>query len=342
VALAAYVPLGALQPSGASVAAEATADIAALALHPDQEEALVDAVADKILKELKPVAPRTVASMDEPSVHHPEHIEINVALGWAARTPAHTHTKHGLRTLANSGTPPTCVSRSVYDTLVDTSGSTSQAIESGGKAISVIFLAVWIIVGLFMLILGEKFLHSAVLMVTSYISFIMFLYLWDWIFTPEGTVWDATFVKCWLPLLLAFLCSLVITMIVQSLMKSIEWLTFFVFGAGVGFIGMMALRSAIIAGDPSLTDNSNFNWYWVGLVSVSIITGCIAVWMRKVVIMVCTVVLGAYMLATGILGIIALYDTNGFNGGVFFAIWIPAMIVGALVQIFVVKVGKDD
>ena len=58
--------------------------------------------------------------------------------------------------------------------------------------------------------------------------------------------------------------------------------------------------------------------------------------------MVCTVVLGAYMLATGILGIIALYDTNGFNGGVFFAIWIPAMIVGALVQIFVVKVGKDD
>jgi len=240
-----------------------------------------------------------------------------------------------------------CISRSVYLSLVDTTAAAAADLSSNAstqdKVSSTIFLVCFIVCGLFLLFFGEHFVKSAITIIVSFCSFMAFLYLWDWIFTPQTlTASDLDFVKCGLPLLLAMVCAIVATMVVMALISSIEWLTFFVFGAACGFVGMMALRSAILAGNPHLAASQAFDWYWVGLVTVSVVCGVVAVVLRKVVILIATVSLGGYMVAAAVLGLMQLYQNKTLSGAIFFYIWLPTMAVGALVQIFVVRPHDRD
>lgn len=242
-----------------------------------------------------------------------------------------------------------CESRSVYNVILNTAAAEADDFErhyrKSERAPALVGLFVFALAGVFLLLLGEYMLMTAFGMVVLFVSFTAFLGMYDWAFAPEQGS-EPTFTSCQLPLLLACVSAALTTCLALCLNRFFEEVMCFVFGACSAWVGMLALRSALLAVDPALASIEAFNWYWVGAIVVAIAWGLMAVRCRVTVILLATVTLGAYMFAVGTVGLLAIYDPNTrehLNGGIFFAFYVPAILVGALFQVVVLRrCGLDD
>merc|ERR1719399_1040532 len=103
--------------------------------------------------------------------------------------------------------------------------------------------------------------NSMTVLVSALVSFMGFLYLWQWACSSTASPMEG-WVKCILPFVLACICALLVAIAVGLLIKKFTSLVFFIMGAGGGAVGMFLLRQFILAGNPHLASAWEFNFYW--------------------------------------------------------------------------------
>merc|ERR1719324_473525 len=96
-------------------------------------------------------------------------------------------------------------------------------------------------ISLVLLIAGEALVNTLTVLVSALVSFMGFLYLWQWACSSTVSPMEG-FVKCILPFILACLCALLIAIAIAMLIKKFTSLVFFIMGAGGGAVGMFLLR----------------------------------------------------------------------------------------------------
>jgi len=211
----------------------------------------------------------------------------------------------------------------------------------------VILMVIYFLIGLFLNYFGSKLIKTMVFLVTLTVSFMAYLYLFNWAFGSNqyantGGNAPNDFVKCILPLILSGLCAIVSALIVLCLFNSVECLGFFIFGAASGFVVALIVQQIILASAPSLTTNFYWQFYYLFALGFAIVMGILTCCLRAVVVLIATVIIGSYMIASAINAFIQL------NGGqapsyVWFISLGVAMLTGFIVQVFVVKaMSKDD
>ena len=199
-----------------------------------------------------------------------------------------------------------------------------------------------------MLLTGKRFLAVSIAIVVGTSSFVGLLYLFDWSFTSTASWGSSFFVTCWLPFLLAALGSIALSVLVMCCIGSVEWLSVFVLGAASGAFGMLVIRNFFTASNPSLASDPNFFWYWIALGVVALLSGLLAICYRKSVVLIATVLVGAYLFSSAIMGMFQLYVVGGVSGWWFYAIFAAMAILGLLVQVYVFgslkanEVGDDN
>lgn len=236
-----------------------------------------------------------------------------------------------------------CPSRATFNAIINSASDATDAMESAtvDKVISTIILVALAAFGLLLLLLGAKLVRTVIALIASMTSFVAFLYLFDWALTVHASSDTAFFVACWLPLILAIVCSMITTAIVMYLIEKLqlEAVAFFVLGAGAGGFGMLVLRNFIVAASPGLATDPAFFWYWIGMGIVALICGIAAVCMRKAIFIIATCIIGSYLFSSALMGLMQMYVAGGVSGWVFLALFFPLALLGAAVQVFVFGLG---
>jgi len=224
--------------------------------------------------------------------------------------PAQTHETAARVSLTIAGGED-CASSIVYNAIINSaSGLLTTAKEyepgSGSKAVSTIILIVMLVIGLFLVFAGEAFVMVSLMLIAVAVSFTALLYLFDFALRHN----DSSFVACILPLILAGVSAVVIGIIISCLRKTIYTLSFFVFGAAAGVVGMLMLRQVIVSSNPSIGINPYFDWYWAGVAVVGIITGIIGTYLKEAIVWIVCIGVGSFLVTIATIGMFNLYDVK--------------------------------
>jgi hypothetical protein len=209
-------------------------------------------------------------------------------------------------------------------------------LDTGSQVTTIIVLFVILATSILLLLAGEQLVNSIAVLTSVIVTFMGTLYLWQWA-CSSTTVPMEGFVKCILPFILACISALISSVLVILGMKKFTSLVFFIMGAAGGAVGMFLLRQFIVAGNPSLVNDTNFNLYWLALAAVALLGGVLAVCFKSTVVRVVTVVLGGYTFAVALCGLIpALGGAYVPNYGFFVTAGVT-MLLGAAFQCFCCK-----
>jgi len=247
-------------------------------------------------------------------------------------TIASCFTPYVFNLIMNSASMAEAYGRDFINNDINHSGGRVQ-LEVGNQVVTLIVLFVLLGVSLLLLLAGEHMVRSVVVCVTALSSFMGFLYLFQWAFASQ-VVPLAGFVKCVLPFILTCLCALVVVVLVVVMIKKVEWLAFFVMGAAGGAFGMFILRLFILAGNAHLSTEPLFNLYWIAVGVVALIGGFLAVKLRRAVMIVGTCLIGGYVFAVSVCGLVPAFNGPIPVNWVFFVVFGCVTLAGALWQIF--------
>merc|ERR1719379_513283 len=95
---------------------------------------------------------------------------------------------------------------------------------------------------------------------------------------------------------------------------------------------MFLLRQFIIAGNPGLTSNVWFNFYWLGLAVVALVCGLVAICAKRAIVTIVTCILGGYGFAVALCGLIPAFGGPYVANYVFFIVAGVAMVLGIIFQ----------
>lgn len=169
------------------------------------------------------------------------------------------HSLDNTDSTVSSDNTTNCLAEIIYDTIINNAvnflENVSDSVGSTEKYMTMAILIGLIIVGLLLLLVGELFMRTTLVVSTSVVSFIFMLYLWNFILSNN----DNDFVACTLPIIIAGACTALIVGTILCLMNKIISLTFFAFGAIIGVLAGFILRSVILASNPDIALNAYFD-----------------------------------------------------------------------------------
>ena len=238
-----------------------------------------------------------------------------------------------------------CPSQTTYNVVVNAASeiygrSSMITLSMADKTVATIVLILMASAGFLLCLLGSKLLKLCTTLLTLAVSFFGLLYLLQWIVSEALNGDNAAFTVCWLPLIAAGVGALLIACIVLCIYSKIECLVTFLMGASLGFFAALEFRTFIIAADVGIATSAGFKYFWLAAAGAALVCGLLSCWMHKSVVAVATSFGGAYMFATGIMGLLQAYVDSGVSGWVFQAIFWPMFTIGFLVQFKVFKGGS--
>ena len=98
---------------------------------------------------------------------------------------------------------------------------------------------------------------------------------------------------------------------------------------------MFLVRNIVVSTVPDIVNDRSFGWYWLGTLAVSLACGLLALRQRPLVYAVTTVLVGAYVNAAALSGIVLICagQTMGFH---FFSIlFLTAGLAGTITHVVV-------
>ena len=214
--------------------------------------------------------------------------------------------------------------------LVNVSDTRYQVNEQSDHATRIIVLVCMLLISLLLLIWGTHFPTTSL---TLIIFVVTFLFVYGII---DGAVynqqWVSDFTMCVLPLVLAVLAGLLLAMAGVCFLHKVLWLSHFILGAALGGMGMYFIRAAVVSSNPALADNPEFAWYWVGLILISVISGVVAAYMKKLALAMVVVTIGSYGFAVSIAGFVTTGGADPIGIGWFIALVLAAAGISILLQ----------
>jgi hypothetical protein len=240
-----------------------------------------------------------------------------------------------------------CLSHDVYlavleaVTLAENVTLTGDAdLATRDQVTQIVVLSILGVLSLALLLFGATFLTAA-LSITIFLTTFWFVFgLTDNLSYEDDTL--ASFSMCVLPMVLAVLCGVLGAVLAVCMVTKVKWLSYFLLGVCVGGVAMYLIRDIIIDTDPSLEGNKVFAWYWFATAAVACITGLLAAWMKTLIYHVATVLVGAYGIATFVVGMVPVCGGPALGSGSFVAVFFAASAMGAFVQYVMAKKAKPD
>jgi len=233
------------------------------------------------------------------------------------------HSLDNTDSTVSSDNTTNCLAEIIYDTIINNAvnflENVSDSVGSTEKYMTMAILIGLIIVGLLLLLVGELFMRTTLVVSTSVVSFIFMLYLWNFILSNN----DNDFVACTLPIIIAGACTALIVGTILCLMNKIISLTFFAFGAIIGVLAGFILRSVILASNPDIALNAYFDWYWLAIVGLAIAFGFLGVFLKHLMIFLVCAALGSWLVASSSIGLFDLF-------GVHTEAWVFYVILGGV------------
>jgi hypothetical protein len=241
-----------------------------------------------------------------------------------------------------------CLSHDLFNTLSQVmrladdakkhaNGALSQS-EAGDKTAKIVTLCIGLVLSVGLLFFGQQLATTAIAILLFIVTFMLTFGILDQIMYQPSA--EPTFHMCVMPWVASVIVGLLAAVVILCCASQLAAMTLFVMGFALGAVGMYMGRSFILATMPALASptQGGFGWYWIVLVVVSLITGLIATWLKKGVFSASTIALGAYGLATCILGLVmtatgrpAGYkpgEANVAHYGPFLGIFITAVVIG--------------
>ena len=228
-----------------------------------------------------------------------------------------------------------CLSPTVYAAIEN---SAARALDDTPRAsndltFTIFALALFLGVGLWLALAGECFVRTTLGTVTVIGTFMLTLYVSDWLLASSAGTPPDGFVPCYLPLLLSIGMAVLTTSCAMCLVDALQSISFFLFGATAGVVAMLLLRSAIISAYPEVADAPAFRFYILSVCAVGAVAGLVGICLRTAVVLICSVALGSYLVAGSTLGLLLLGGAPGVAAWWFWLLFLVTACLGLAVQV---------
>ena len=205
--------------------------------------------------------------------------------------------------------------------------------STGVRGVETIILIVLLLLGMMMLVAGPKMMNVVITSQVYLLFFYLIYALADSLSYNSSSAFD--YVMCLLPLTIALIASLVITILLVVLMKRIIWLSAFFLGATGTVVCFIVLRCVMLSGWQSLATAQSFQWYWLLVAIGAIVGGAVGTWCKEHVFAFACLSVGSFLLASTISAFVLVYSGSAI-GILWFLVFIAASVVfGAASQIFI-------
>lgn len=232
--------------------------------------------------------------------------------------------------------PPACFSHDVYVSVGQAFIAYNETIAAAAAkpaselASEIVILSIIGGMGIALLVYGTRFTTCA-------LSIVLFMIVFTFSFAVlDAAAYSAnrseSFGMCVMPLMMALLFSLLLSVLSLCLVQRVPWIAFFSLGAALGAVATYLLRGAILAANPALATTAAFGWYWLGAVLLTVLAGVTTACLRKAMFVATCVIVGAFAIATFVAGIVPVSGGQPIGFGLYLVVLLSAACLGVLIQ----------